>query len=301
MIRQRRLGFTLIELLVVIAIIAILAAILFPVFAQAKAAAKKTACLSNVKQIATAVYIYANDADDYLPLSCTEAGVKDQTYVFAATVSPYVKNRDIWRCPSNPYQMGSVQHEQNNMLNGNGDYIIPPNDVCIGLGTSTDNSGFFNDIYPPTDYMLNGVLTGYKQNGCPTGGATNGYSHPSGNTTSAAGGGDGINGIGPGTTSYTSVAKVVLLYDFPSSKTDWPGTAVNFWGGVDGIHNTGSNLVFLDSHAKYNKTSAMIPDPTYDDSTGSGCPPANASWSYGNYAGKCFWYWGTNWADTSHQ
>src|SRR5262245_31869037 len=60
-------AFTLIELLVVIAIIAILAAILFPVFAQAKAAAKKTACLSNTKQIGTGLMIYLADYDDQFP------------------------------------------------------------------------------------------------------------------------------------------------------------------------------------------------------------------------------------------
>ncbi|HEU4752804.1 MAG TPA: prepilin-type N-terminal cleavage/methylation domain-containing protein, partial [Armatimonadota bacterium] len=59
-------GFTLIELLVVIAIIAILAAILFPVFAQAKVAAKKTADLSNLKQIGTSVFLYAGDNDDFI-------------------------------------------------------------------------------------------------------------------------------------------------------------------------------------------------------------------------------------------
>ena len=66
-----RKGFTLIELLVVIAIIAILAAILFPVFAQAKAAAKKTVCLSNEKQIALGAIMYSNDYDDIMPLQDT--------------------------------------------------------------------------------------------------------------------------------------------------------------------------------------------------------------------------------------
>jgi len=72
-----RSGFTLIELLVVIAIIAILAAILFPVFAQAKAAAKKTVCLSNEKQIGTAMMMYAGDFDDYFPVD--QAGAASST------------------------------------------------------------------------------------------------------------------------------------------------------------------------------------------------------------------------------
>src|SRR5580658_9982218 len=62
-------AFTLIELLVVIAIIAILAAILFPVFAQAKEASKKTVCLSNNKQIGLGLYMYCNDYDDMLPMA----------------------------------------------------------------------------------------------------------------------------------------------------------------------------------------------------------------------------------------
>ena len=70
----RKRGFTLIELLVVIAIIAILAAILFPVFAQAREKARQTACLSNAKQIGTAVMLYAQDYDESFPVQPNRHG-----------------------------------------------------------------------------------------------------------------------------------------------------------------------------------------------------------------------------------
>ena len=106
-------GFTLIELLVVIAIIAILAAILFPVFSQAKAAAKASACLSNLQQIGYAVKMYESDNDDCLPdrrdlKSATIGGWKpwtdwptsDPRCAWAAIVfRPYAKSNNIWICP----------------------------------------------------------------------------------------------------------------------------------------------------------------------------------------------------------
>lgn len=94
---QRRAGFTLIELLVVIAIIAILAAILFPVFAQAKAAAKTSATISNVKQVDLAVQMYSNDNDDGTPMY--ESSVADppgHVQLFAEIVYPYVKNANVF-------------------------------------------------------------------------------------------------------------------------------------------------------------------------------------------------------------
>lgn len=93
----RQKAFTLIELLVVIAIIAILAAILFPVFAQAKSAAKKTACISNAKQVGLAYNLYVNDYDDRLPARYYQGGtVRWPLYVMPA----YAKNRDVVFCPA---------------------------------------------------------------------------------------------------------------------------------------------------------------------------------------------------------
>jgi prepilin-type N-terminal cleavage/methylation domain-containing protein/prepilin-type processing-associated H-X9-DG protein len=110
---NRKLAFTLIELLVVIAIIAILAAILFPVFAQAKEAAKKTACLSNTKQNATATLMYTGDYDQSFPMvaymangdgrigPCTQ-NPGNQVYAMFDAIMPYTRNRDIFLCPSDP-------------------------------------------------------------------------------------------------------------------------------------------------------------------------------------------------------
>ena len=105
--RTRRPAFTLIELLVVIAIIAILAAILFPVFAQARDRARMSACLSNMRQLGSSLMMYAQDYDETLPYirfhgvgACPKGA---GCYVWKNAVQPYLKNLDVLACPSNPY------------------------------------------------------------------------------------------------------------------------------------------------------------------------------------------------------
>jgi prepilin-type N-terminal cleavage/methylation domain-containing protein/prepilin-type processing-associated H-X9-DG protein len=120
---QQRRGFTLIELLVVIAIIAILAAILFPVFAQAREKARQTTCTSNLKQIGTAFMMYVQDYDETYPPwtgMCPDPSLRwALRYMYPGLVDPYIKNganvqtgelKDVWACPSSKAGLGAVSN-----------------------------------------------------------------------------------------------------------------------------------------------------------------------------------------------
>lgn len=93
-VTRRPRGFTLIELLVVIAVIAILASILFPVFARAREKARQANCSSNVRQLAMAMLMYADDNDEVLPYFRTT-----ENYWFEV-IRPYIKNAQVFACPS---------------------------------------------------------------------------------------------------------------------------------------------------------------------------------------------------------
>ena len=93
-----RSAFTLVELLVVIAIIAILAAILFPVFAQAREKARQITCTSNLRQTGMATLMYVQDYDERVPMSIYDAG--GHWFAVGHALETYTKNMRIWVCPS---------------------------------------------------------------------------------------------------------------------------------------------------------------------------------------------------------
>jgi prepilin-type N-terminal cleavage/methylation domain-containing protein/prepilin-type processing-associated H-X9-DG protein len=142
--RLRR-GFTLIELLVVIAIIAILAAILFPVFAQAKESAKKTTCVSNLKELDLGIIMYAGDYEDTFPVVTGQnmapvAGAPYEGWIqndICFIIQPYVKNYGVFWCPDRPHT-----------TNPNGDFCNP------GTGTPQPVWGYgynWSSGYGPGD------------------------------------------------------------------------------------------------------------------------------------------------------
>lgn len=254
--QQNRTGFTLIELLVVIAIIGILAAILFPVFAQAKQAAKKAVCISNMKQQGLAATMYANDNDDALPATgyydvCnslnangtfSEGGTVRGHGLFAFPIStqPYIKNKDIFACPSDTSRVGlsitSISPApcfQQQMINAG--YMTAAEYGVITLAEMTKR---FPLSYGGNYYLSNNYNFVYKTDG--TVGATRNVGVYGGRTY----------------TSLGSPANVFFSTEW--GQTGWyldPGyanTGDNRWLN-SALHSGGRSWTFADGHAKFLK------------------------------------------------
>jgi prepilin-type N-terminal cleavage/methylation domain-containing protein/prepilin-type processing-associated H-X9-DG protein len=149
--KRYRSGFTLIELLVVIAIIAILAAILFPVFARARENARRASCQSNLKQIALGIFMYNQDYDEKLPIAAlSNGGVTDaHPYGWANALQPYLKSTQIFQCPSENMAPGAgatsagyTDYWLNASANGVADaqFNAPAQSILLGDGDGANPS-----------------------------------------------------------------------------------------------------------------------------------------------------------------
>ena len=254
-------AFTLIELLVVIAIIAILAAILFPVFAQAKEAAKATACLSNGKNISTAILLYGNDNEDVvLPakLFQVSAPIADQVSgSWTKTIQPYLKNEDVLFDPSfseaNNYKAESERCYGEPFTGTN---LLPPPKTFGG------RNGFFSHYGIASANIPNAACS-------PRNSPHQAYAG-SGWTTDPNVAGATPQWVNRTTTEVVEPARTAIVGDaYTAVRKDLTRLSVTF--GCEGTFRhkgKGANLGFLDGHSKY------IPDDPefgYIDQDAQGC------------------------------
>lgn len=151
---RRQSGFTLIELLVVIAIIAILAAILFPVFAQAREKARQASCLSNTKQVGTATLMYVQDYDEQMPLSAYLDSGQRVGYHVVDLIFPYAKNANVFQCPSAPNALdfNVLLSLVQTLLNASG-YRLADNVKFISYAPNLGVFSLANFNIPQTSYV----------------------------------------------------------------------------------------------------------------------------------------------------
>jgi prepilin-type N-terminal cleavage/methylation domain-containing protein len=258
--RTPRSGFTLIELLVVIAIIAILAAILFPVFAQAREKARQTSCISNNKQVGLALLMYSEDYDETMPNGIYQPGLGWMGSCYA-----YVKNIPVFHCPDDPTQNMAPTPMMYAMYPGSYVYNVniakspalasltaPASSVLcsegLGVQAEIEVNGEWSGTGPaPNNYVMS----------MSSDGLTWIYFEPDGQMP--AGGPQLDTGVIGGYTSHAP-----------------PPAPYSIWymrQGMGGRHTSGAEYVAADGHAKW-----LMPG------TVSGGPSAVASTSSANYA-----------------
>ena len=264
-------AFTLIELLVVIAIIAILAAILFPVFAQARESARKTSCLSNFKQYNLGRAMYTQDYDEVNPIAFPFNNPQNTIYtsppalrppattarmvLWANSIQPYIKNYQLYGCGSsaiwsiNPVPNAPLIHPTyNGMLNVYPEAAIPQPAAALSFWGG----------------MLKNQLTGYAlaspvfSSGLTGTGAPVTY-QPC--TRNAAGSCTSCSSA-PGGRSYP------ILFNGPSNYNAW-------------VHHQGDNYGFVDGHVKYRaQTRGVTNTPWASINASTGNVVTNGSYSY---------------------
>jgi len=271
---RRPSAFTLIELLVVIAIIAILAAILFPVFAQARGKARQSSCLSNMKQMGLAVMQYTVDYDSTYPLGGTDSWGA----WWPTIVQPYVKSLGIFVCPDGNAAKQPYAYLTNPDRPGRGvgiDYAA--NALWRSLGTSPATfacSGIMCDIQGNTtwkgsimstseaDVNLPAASVMIAEKHCDEAGSVGGYSYAS----VPDGAGNSSNFIGSVFDTNGNLNAGLYGFTTPNNIPNGTRSATAAYpngrrGAVTARHQNQSNFLFADGHVKSMDPAATNPDP----------------------------------------
>ncbi len=208
---NRKQAFTLIELLVVIAIIAILAAILFPVFATAREKARQSTCQSNLKQIGMGMAQYVQDYDETFISGLNGIGMWGATQInVLEVITPYIKAPNVFACPSNPVSDNAMNYATNQY--GKASYI-----VCRQLfSTSYGAPHLMSFIQEPSNKLMVTETVAYA-------------------------GGSGVNGAGD-----TAVGDFYLSQTPAQSAANYQDPWKNMFAG----HNGMMNVLFCDGHVK---------------------------------------------------
>jgi prepilin-type N-terminal cleavage/methylation domain-containing protein/prepilin-type processing-associated H-X9-DG protein len=251
-VNRVRNGFTLIELLVVIAIIAILAAILFPVFAQARESARQTSCLSNTKQLGLGILQYVQDYDEKFPLWLYDDNSpardkpdqpwgpwKNQHVGWDKAIQPYVKNTQIFRCPSNDTGDPSEREVADDDSRATGAVNYSMN---ARLNSKAQTTALAGMRFPAVTILLaessRGSSTG--ESSCDTDnewGWNGGHAHQ-------LNGDNNFGASGNVDTNYTNINSLCK---------GGPNATHSQWGQSDRLraHKGGANYAFGDGHSKW--------------------------------------------------
>ncbi len=279
---HKRNAFTLIELLVVIAIIAILAAILFPVFAQAREKAKQANCLSNQKQIGLGIMMYSEDYDQTYPMAYyyINGATSANGYVqWTGMVDPYVKQKNsssgIWVCPSHAlhgfaptnYTNGNSPAGQVPQTKGVSDIqAVRMSYICNELimprkkfEAIPQNVVSTSQVDNPSDVIAVAEITdtlGALNDSSPTGGAAIKSHRPTNAVSDNGAVFDGEKGV-TGPIYALTYAQAISAINYAKTNNNAGGQHHIAYISAD-RHNGGANYVFSDGHAKFFKLEATL-------------------------------------------
>jgi prepilin-type N-terminal cleavage/methylation domain-containing protein/prepilin-type processing-associated H-X9-DG protein len=217
---RNRIAFTLIELLVVIAIIAILAAILFPVFAQAREKARGATCQSHIREVGLGVMMYIQDYDEIYPPVYVDVPTSAQRRVWVDFTQPYIKNQQVFWCPS----ATAARATWSTVSGLSSNYCMPMNGHLFTEGWA--NPRTLPAFQSPADRLMLLDGTRFWTHYCPI--EHKGCYNP-------------------------TRTPAIYACKLSNDATDW-GAGVPIW------HQTGANAVFADGHAKWLKGDRLAND-----------------------------------------